>query len=538
MTRKAKCGACRKAKIKCDEKLPTCGNCLRKGQDCTRTAYGKTNYRFVEVKGRVVQETQSDSTGSDGDSSVKPVGRRVALTTIRKGTWSSPGDLASQSPNSGMTIWGDLYGKQDSLLAQWASLNSKYTLESNPIDACGTWSLLVPRYIGSSEAVDTALSCLFNCFKMLAHRTHENELALRESNMKAVRCVREVLVASEDQTCNGGLLLAIQLLLVTEAFVMQSTRAVVYHTQGLTALLQRHRQTLKAGVEDEELASRVLYHTCSSGGFLTALLSDQNHELDDPSWLNITAPPIRVPGVLSELLHGAWSNTSRAYTLVPRLAKLIRRIKTYDDGADKDEAILVARDLEQPSIGSQFIQKVIDAGLLQYEPTTMHELINLAPFSLRFNSQRLYAFLLLYWAVRILICGLLESLVATIPSSGILSNLSSILEEDIGNANHVAMSVQYGLGPEDRGNDILFTATRKRLVLPLQFGFGSWHRLEKRGSADEVLIARSMKELFTNLNNKIYDDWGRPHATVQSMEYSVEWFAGTDYKNLAVDYGT
>jgi hypothetical protein len=78
------------------------------------------------------------------------------------------------------------------------------------------WTICIPRYIGTSLALDDAVKCYLDCKLAFADPTDINRLTVQTSNFKAVNSVRLALETKGSQPIHGDILLAVHMLYVVE----------------------------------------------------------------------------------------------------------------------------------------------------------------------------------------------------------------------------------------------------------------------------------------------------------------------------------
>lgn len=146
--------------------------------------------------------------------------------------------------------------------------------------------------------------------------------------------------------------------------------------------------------------------------------------------------------------------------------------------------------------------------------------------------------LTMYWMSRLLICGLVEKLISTIPSTSRFFDARAVEAEDIRTATEVLMIVQHVFtGLVDVDSD---TKRIKQLQLlsVLQMAFGAWYRMEKRAKtsmdkedeehAREMQRASTMKKLSLDLGNQLLSCMRLPLMKMVEVEIVSEMFSGGD----------
>ncbi|KIW26151.1 uncharacterized protein PV07_09271 [Cladophialophora immunda] len=252
MTRRDKCDACRKAKIKCDESSPQCFNCVRLGKACTRDQYTKAQFKFVED-------------ASNAQRALLGQRKSTVVVRHRRDTGQAIGRRAARPIESELSQADLFWSRSESstLLARWAFSTENYI---DHVDSYGGWSTYVPCYLGRSEAVSNAARCFMECRQTLANQTETNLRALELSNVDAVRSIRQALETRGSPPCKGDILLAVQLLYVVEVMLTHNPSAFVIHVEGLIALLKAHKKHLGDPDDQEELMSRIIFQSTFASG--------------------------------------------------------------------------------------------------------------------------------------------------------------------------------------------------------------------------------------------------------------------------------
>ncbi|OQU95978.1 Fungal Zn2-Cys6 binuclear cluster domain-containing protein [Cladophialophora immunda] len=222
MTRRDKCDACRKAKIKCDESSPQCFNCVRLGKACTRDQYTKAQFKFVED-------------ASNAQRALLGQRKSTVVVRHRRDTGQAIGRRAARPIESELSQADLFWSRSESstLLARWAFSTENYI---DHVDSYGGWSTYVLAISG--------------------------EL----SNVDAVRSIRQALETRGSPPCKGDILLAVQLLYVVEVMLTHNPSAFVIHVEGLIALLKAHKKHLGDSDDQEELMSRIIFQSTFASG--------------------------------------------------------------------------------------------------------------------------------------------------------------------------------------------------------------------------------------------------------------------------------
>jgi hypothetical protein len=142
-----------------------------------------------------------------------------------------------------------------------------------------------------------------------------------------------------------------------------------------------------------------------------------------------------------------------------------------------------------------------------------------------YSFQNAYDFnmVLRYHLYRVILCGLLQKLL-TVPLADIQHDVEQILRDDVEAAQGITMCVDYGL---------LSSAASPlhalKLLIPLQAGFGGWHRLQQRQtstSTEEYHRASGMKRWNVEVAHIIDAMWRSNPTSYARLEMVAEAYAG------------
>ena len=105
--------------------------------------------------------------------------------------------------------------EQSRIIKRWVYVMDKGSLGSHPLDAFGSWSTFVPRYLEHSELVAKAASCLAEAMIAHACKSEESYLVVSASYADAIISVRRAL-DDKSQRYDATVLLAVIVLYYTE----------------------------------------------------------------------------------------------------------------------------------------------------------------------------------------------------------------------------------------------------------------------------------------------------------------------------------
>ncbi len=233
----------------------------------------------------------------------------------------------------------------------------------------------------------------------------------------------------------------------------------------------------------------------------------------------------------------AWQTLIRSYVAIPRLARLIRCLQHSPKKEKSEQEVAdLALHLYGTTLDSNFLLEATSLGELWVEPTVLGGIADLMSNSYGFRSREFAALLLMYWMARLLICGLVEKLISTVPSMSRFFDASTVESEDVGIATEVFMVVQDGFtGLTDADSDTN-RIKQMQLLCVLQTAFGTWYRMGKRAAESEkgrcqerqrrIHRAYSMQQLCLDLGNQLLSCMQLPLMDRTSMETVSEMFAG------------
>ena len=240
------------------------------------------------------------------------------------------------------------------------------------------------------------------------------------------------------------------------------------------------------------------------------MFSGTNHQLDGPEWLTTPILLRSIPGITDNIVEQALQKLAHSFILIPRLARLLRRLRNSSgDRGVEEEAIDLAQHLFTMSMDDEFFSQAKTTGQLRLEITVLGEIVEAVSMSYFFGSLRLSVFLESYWTCRLLICGLVEALLAAVPVASLIFDANALHDEDRRMAIDALMAVQHTLKESvvDRSQ---FRGNEMRLLMLMHGAYGSWGRLEKRLKAsmemsenEELSLAIRMKRLCLDLVNRL-----------------------------------
>lgn len=211
------------------------------------------------------------------------------------------------------------------------------------------------------------------------------------------------------------------------------------------------------------------------------------------------------------------------YVRIPRLVRLTRSaLHRHIDEDATAEAVQVAQTLYASPLETCIRQSLAN------ELSTRLAISGLVPavvgsYCFDFETLESYVLATQYYAYRILLCGLIESLCTLNDAKGMFI-LQDVREADVTAATSVAMFIEYALGSSKP-----HPVRALRLQLPLQVAFGAWDRLQKRqvtSAGFEYDKAIHMKRWSMEMLGKIDDIWGILRTDRGLKESSCEMAAG------------
>lgn len=256
----------------------------------------------------------------------------------------------------------------------------------------------------------------------------------------------------------------------------------------------------------------------------------QDHRLDnDMILLDIPDFPIGVTGVSNSAVQALAKCVAKNFILVPRLIRKARQLGELPTNYNLElETMKLAQSLYSSKYDAAFIAEAFGCGELGYLPTVLGRVAKVVPVSYRFNSRRISSLLMAYWAIRMCICGLVDTLLTISPVSSLIFNANEVHAEDIRAATDAMMSAQHTLTKQVSDDRVATWLEQTWLQKLLQMGFGTWDRFEKRliNSAihsqedpeGRLEWVRSMKDLAMYLSNELLTHIGADHMTMEDMQ--------------------
>jgi hypothetical protein len=147
----------------------------------------------------------------------------------------------------------------------------------------------------------------------------------------------------------------------------------------------------------------------------------------------------------------------------------------------------------------------------------------LAENAYNFASVPAFTLALRYYLHRVLVCGLLQSLCA-LPLVDLPYDLAEIEREDLIAAQSITRCADFGLY-----SPMSSPLVALKLIIPLQLGFGGWHRLEKRQISPDTAdyyFAVQMKSWHIDVCHEVDHMWYNIPNNYQRLELICEMFAG------------
>jgi hypothetical protein len=151
---------------------------------------------------------------------------------------------------------------------------------------------------------------------------------------------------------------------------------------------------------------------------------------------------------------------------------------------------------------------------------------SLSPFDTAIHYDYLPAFVLAtkYCLYRILVCGLIETLEKLCVPGELPLDMTAIQEADISAATSIFKSLDYALQSDPKR-----PLTCLEIIMPLQFGFGSWDRLAKRqrsASSQEYLRAVTMRNRDLEVIDQLLRLWNGSVEQSKRRQAVCAMFAG------------
>ncbi|KAH8879251.1 hypothetical protein GQ53DRAFT_756147 [Thozetella sp. PMI_491] len=524
MTQFGKCDTCRQRKVKCDEKHPVCGRCMKAGRECK---YGTFEDPFRVVLSTDPSETPAAVPKPDPEDS-RDAGRLrlrstrvaaagagffqtfVSMSIPESSDQPGPGNIGSQpiwyiEPREPslprVPIPQPLPSVAPSQLRKWISLNEIITSGLDTKLVLGEWAEYIPERLQAEGALHCAMECFLDGSKAFANRSAENLAKSHKSNAKALRSIRSTIIQGGSVAILQDVCIAICLLRIVELLLRASTGEFKLHQTGVIKLL------LHVSKQQRQLnrLTRTIFLHCAPWDTDAAIWAGRDSVFDSPAWLARYPLPGTGCNVLSaDAVHDFYTISA---VQIPRLVRLVRAARADPTNvAARADAIALASKLYTPTL-DEWIDSHLKSGNIREVPTKIKG--NPLPTSYEFDSYMTYCHSLAYFDLRVTLCGLILSLCAIEPP---MPNLYpphldpvKVAAEDIRGAEWIAM------GAENAHQHV------QRMPAPfdlmrqngrLSMSYGTWYRLEKRAGGEwstdaDAEKARMMRVWVRKMANEL-----------------------------------
>ncbi|KAF4631488.1 hypothetical protein G7Y89_g6643 [Cudoniella acicularis] len=352
----------------------------------------------------------------------------------------------------------------------WTRQGSRYSI--------GEWVSVAQHRIKDSHAARWSAKCVLGSILAFKNKSYPNLASTRESNAKALRCIRASLETNSSGPFKSDAMLAIKLLFVAEC--------------------------------------------------MTSLRSGRDSGFYGSAWFNMPPPKTVIPGC--PRFEFAMKRVMQHQIETTHFIKLVRAVGVQPENETlRDEAIGLGSRLYREDLES-WIKQLLSTSALKLIPSSMLEVALFFRNSYKFSSTRLFNLIMNYWGSRILICRGIQTLYSFLNLGSQSLNLSTVQEHYIQAADNIAMSFEYAWN-----YDTCFPIVALRALTPLQMAFNAWHRLDKRqresggtgyanGRGEKG--AMEMKEWCVRMGNKTAALLGEGRATCEYMELKSDSNAG------------
>ena len=249
------------------------------------------------------------------------------------------------------------------------------------------------------------------------------------------------------------------------------------------------------------------------------------------SMLEGLVAPTTVLGSLE--LDLALSELERLFVKVPHLVLLVREAK--QDGCSSDAAVKsvsLAQELYNSS-GTLTIERTV-SNIMKRTPlisTTLSQVPE--PTSYDFDSLADFVLATRFFLYRLLLSALIQT-ICDLKHGDIPFNREEAEAEDIWAARSILRCVEWAFKPESG-----VQLTMLRMLIPIQLGFGAWHRLAKRQTSSdgpEYLEALRMKAVSIEIANQIDVQWQNRITQAWRLERICDMFAGGELMEWMYNY--
>jgi hypothetical protein len=247
-------------------------------------------------------------------------------------------------------------------------------------------------------------------------------------------------------------------------------------------------------------------------------------------WEGLTVPAT----ILGSLeLDIALSELERLFVKLPRLVLLVREAKQdrcCSDAAVK--SISLAQELYSSS-GTLTIERTV-TDVMKRTPMVSTKLSSSPePTSFDFDSLADFMLATRFFLYRLILSALIQN-ICDLKHGDVPFNRDEAETEDIWAARSILRCVEWAFKPEPG-----VPLTMLRMLIPIQLGFGAWHRLAKRQTSSdgpEYLQALRMKAVSIEIANQIDVQWQNRITQAWRLEGITDMFAGGELMEWMYNY--
>lgn len=390
------------------------------------------------------------------------------------------------------------------LLARWRVAIGEETPALSPFSVFGSSVAFIPSRIGTDPVLDSAVRYFVDSVDIVLRNRRIGGAPTSASGEQALRALRNAIAAGK---IDGNILLAVKLHFVAELVVDIGRWSYVPHVFGLSQLL-RQRVISGSAEELDRILAQAIYLEETTESLLSGKDSALDGFLPSQGHLNQCGQKTAINLAASALLHRT--------VKLPRLARLIRACFVEPESITLvGKATHLAEELYLNDAWP-LIETVLTG--IQVAPTKTAKFAHHFSQSYHnFPSIEAFTLSVRYHTFRVLLCGLLQKLLS-LNARFARFDRKLIEQQDIESATAIGMSADFAFTVKQRIPLVIL-----RMMIPLGFSFGAFHRLYTREPSKHALATLNW---CIDILNDVSRLWRVPEYSITTMRLKVEAIAG------------
>lgn len=389
--------------------------------------------------------------------------------------------------------------KDGDLRARWI-----WAITPPQMGLMGHWIHTLPRRVGHSAILDTAMDFTLKSLQYFAIRDQANRRAVYETKGKSIQQLQGALRTISKGAPGGDGLLCILLHYWAETFLDINTCDYTHHMNALAHLLAKSScaQTLPESATE---IARILCLDVTDGALQRGIDSrlEGFFEFADGALATMTDASTAINQLISQL---------------PRLSRLVRTAAAEPADQQRIEA---ARELAHSlwhSSALPLIEKRVQEGILPRGPAFKSVSPRDTAF-LSFTSLNAFVIAMDFWYFQNVTCGLLDHLARLCT---IEVDLDDVHDRDVRAASNIADSSDWVYAQNQ-----FPPLAMLRYVGPLQISWGAWERLDQRAvDPNSRAHARRMRAQILRMSEGLLAAWRLAPRIMEGLDGLCEAFAG------------